>query len=240
MPKALLLAVLIVIVVCKPSHAELYQYTDEKGNIHVTDNAGAVPGAQPQRGSAAGEQEDQGLNSKAAMSLKGIAGPEPAASSKAGKEPDPAAQRRSSEALPAQNETSLNTNIQSSNPPANVAGPSKLPPEFQEQFKDVMAASSIPPEGASASCPDFKKGLNSDMDNIMQAIRELAEAKKKGDLGVLATLKGMRVLKSVGWVAYRHVTGPEQCVKEFDKENEKRLEAMTKEINAMTEEIKDK
>lgn len=175
MQKALLLAVLIVIAVCTPSHAEPRQYTDEKGFT----------------------------------------------------------------ALPAQIGTNATTTGQSSNAPVNVA-PSGLPPEVQEQFKDVAAASSIPPEGTSASCVEFKAGLNSDMDKIMQAIRDLAEAKKKGELGVLATMKGMWALKSVSWFAYRHITGPEQCVKEFDKENEKRFEDMTKEINALTEEVKDK
>lgn len=237
MPKALLLAVLIVIAVCMPSHAEPYQYTDEKGNIHITDDPGAVPEVQRQRGRAAREHEDQGLHSKSAGSLKGTAGLEPTASSNVGKEPDPAAHRRSSTALPAKNETSVNTTIQSSNAPANVASPSKLPPEFQEQFKDVMAASSIPPEGASVSCAEFKKGLNSDMDKIMQAIRDLAEAKKKGYMGVIATMKGIWALKSVAWVAFRYVTGPEQCVKEFEQENEQQFEAMTKEIEAMTKEV---
>ena len=71
-------------------------------------------------------------------------------------------------------------------------------------------------------------------------MRDLAESKKKGSLGVFAYLKGFWMLKSAAWVAFRHETGPEQCVKEFDQENEKRFEAMTKEVNALTEEVKDK
>lgn len=179
MPKALLLAVLIVIAVCRPSHAELYQYTDEKGNIHITDDPGAVPEVQRQRSSAAREHEDQGLRGTSAESLKGAAGPEPIASPNAGMGSDTAALRRSSPALPATNETSVNTTSRSSNAPANVTRASKLPPEFQEPFKDVMAASSIPPEGASVPCTEFKEGLNRDGDKIMQAVRDLAEAKKR-------------------------------------------------------------
>jgi hypothetical protein len=53
-------------------------------------------------------------------------------------------------------------------------------------------------------------------------------------------MKGIRALKAVAWVAFRNATGPEQCVKEFEKENEKRFEAMTKEIETLTEEIKEK
>ena len=57
--------------------------------------------------------------------------------------------------------------VESVSAPANAARASKLPPEFQEQFKDVMAASSIPPEGASVPCAEFKEGLNRDWDKIM-------------------------------------------------------------------------
>jgi hypothetical protein len=145
-----------------------------------------------------------------------------------------------SSALPEQNETGVDAHRGNSSAPGSGADPSKLPPEFQEQFKDVAAASSIPAAETSASCAEFKEGMNRDWDKIMQTIRELAEAKKKGELGVLDTMKGIWALKAVAWVAFRNATGSEQCVKEFEKENEKRFEAMTKEIETLTEEIKEK
>ena len=172
--------------------------------------------------------------------MKGAAGPESTPSSNAGKAPDAAAPLRPPTDLPAKNEANVAAAGQGSSVPANAARASKLPPEFLEQFKDVTDASSIPPEGASAPCAEFTEGLSRDWDTIMQTMRDLAESKKKGSLGVLAYLKGFWMLKSVAWVAFRHETGPEQCVKEFDKEYEKRFEAMTKEVNALTEEVKDK
>jgi hypothetical protein len=121
----------------------------------------------------------------------------------------------------------------------NAVAPQKLPAEYEEQFKDVKAASKIPPEGADASCAALKKGLKEDFDKIMQTLRALNEVrkKKKGKLGVIETTKGMWALKSTAWFAYRLVTGPEQCMKEFEKENEQQFEATTKEIEEMTKEI---
>jgi len=83
MPKALLLAVLIVIAVCRPSHADLYHYPDEKGDIHITNDPGAVPEAQRKRGSVDTKQGDQGRPGRSAESLKGAAGPESMPSSNA-------------------------------------------------------------------------------------------------------------------------------------------------------------
>jgi hypothetical protein len=132
-----------------------------------------------------------------------------------------------------------NTTTRSSKDPGSAAVPQKLPAEYEEQFKDVKAASKIPAEGASASCEELKKGLNEDFDKIMQTLRGLNEErkKKKGKPGVIETTKGMWALKSIVWVAYRMVTGPEQCMKEFEQENKQRFEATTKEIEEMTKEI---
>ncbi len=126
---------------------------------------------------------------------------------------------------------------QSNKDPGNAAAPQKLPAEYEEQFKDIKAASKIPPEGAAASCAELKKGLKEDFEKIMQTMRELTEEKKKGKVGAVATMKGMWALKSIVWVAYRSITGPEQCMKEFEKENEQQFEALKKEIDAMTKEI---
>jgi hypothetical protein len=134
---------------------------------------------------------------------------------------------------------SSSTTAQSDKDSGSAAGPQKLPAEYEEQFKDIKAASKIPPEGASASCAELKKGLKEDFDKIMQTLRGLNEErkKKKGKLGVIETTKGIWALKSIAWFAYRLITGPEQCMKEFEKENEQQFEATTKEIEEMTKEI---
>jgi hypothetical protein len=233
MSKILVLTVLIAAVVCKPSYAELFKYADEKGNIHITDNLDAVPEAQRPRYRSADIQDHE--------SPRGKTGETSRSSVASGKRSGPAAPLSSSQAgtLPEKNDTSLNIIVQRSSA-ASSADLSKLPPEYKDQFKDIMNSSSIPPEGSTASCSEFKSGLNKDMDKIMQTIRALAAEKKKGELGILAKAKGVWTLKSVGWVVFRMMNGQEQCVKEFEKENEARFEAMTKEINALTEEVKDK
>jgi hypothetical protein len=132
-----------------------------------------------------------------------------------------------------------NTTTQSNKDSGSAAVPKKMPAEYEEQFKDVKAASKIPPEGAAASRAELKKGLKEDFDKIMQTLRGLNEARKqkKGKLGVIETTKGMWALKSVAWVAYRMVTGPEECMKEFEQENKQQFEATTKEMEEMTKEI---
>lgn len=132
------------------------------------------------------------------------------------------------------------TRTDSSGAPVGAAGAPAVPPEYQEEFKGVIAGSAIPPEDASFSCPEFKEGMKKDEDRIMQTMKGLAEAKKKGELGFFETLKGIWTLKSVVWVAVRGLTAPEWCMKEYDKENEQRSQAMIDEINAMTAEVKDK
>jgi hypothetical protein len=142
--------------------------------------------------------------------------------------------------LPQQKDNGFNIIVQSAVSAIPSGDASKLPPEYRDQFKDVMESSSIPPEGSTASCNEFKSGLNQDMDKIMQTIRELAAEKKKGELGILAKAKGIWTLKSVGWVVYRMMNGQEQCVKEYEKENEARFTAMTKEIDGLTAEVNNK
>lgn len=241
MSKILVLTVLIVAAVCKPSCAELYKFTDEKGNIHITDNLDAVPEAQRPRNRSTDTQDHRRPPGKTGDTSRSARSQDPGSSGHAGKKSGPAASlsSRPSGTLPEKNDTSLNIIVQSS-PAASSADPSKLPPEYREQFKEIMNSSSIPPEGSNASCSEFKSGLNKDMDKIMHTIRELAAEKKKGELGFLAKAKGIWALKSVGWVVFRMMNGQEQCVKEFQKENEARFEAMTKEINTLTEEVKDR
>ncbi len=233
MSKILVLTVLFVAAVCRPSWAELYKFTDENGNLHITDNIDAIPEAQRARYRPADMQDRE--------SPRGKTGETSGSGAAAGKKSGPAAPLSSSPAgtLPEKNDASLNIIVQKSSA-ASSADLSKLPPEYKEQFRDIMNSSSIPPEGSSASCSEFKSGLNKDMDKIMQTIRALAAEKKKGELGILAKAKGIWTLKSVGWVVYRMMNGQEQCVKEYQKENEARFEAMTKEINALTEEVRNK
>ncbi len=133
-----------------------------------------------------------------------------------------------------------NTTAQSNKDPGSAAGPQKLPAEYEERFKDVKAASKIPPEGVAASCAELKKGLKEDFDKIMQTLRTLSAENKKKKLGVIATMKGIGALKSIAWVAYRMITGPEECMKEFEQENKQEFEALTKEIEAMTKELNEK
>lgn len=241
MSKIMVFAVLIVAAVCKPSYAELYKFTDENGNIHITDNLDAVPQAQRPRSRSADTQDLQRPRGKTGETSRSARSQDPGSSEHGGKKSGTAAPLSSSptRTLPEKNDTSLDIIVQR-NSAASSADSSKLPPEYKEQFKDIINSSSIPPEGSTASCSEFKSGLNKDVDKIMQTIRDLAAEKKKGELGILAKAKGMWALKSVGWVVYRMMNGQEQCVKEFGKENEARFEAMAKEINALTEEVKDK
>ncbi len=229
MLKALLPAVLIVIAFCGPSHAELYYYTDEKGLIHITDDPSNVPEAQRRNVDAPGER---GPRAKPDKTKSGAVHD---ASSGTGIRSVVDAQQEPSAVSPARSETAGDKNSQAVN-----AGSSKLSQKFQEEFKDVIAASSIPPEGGTASCKEFKEGLKKDIDKVFQTIKELGEAKKKGTLGFSDKLKGTWTLKSLAWFLYRHETGPKQCVQEFDKENEKRLTAEAKEVEALTAELKDK
>ncbi len=233
----LVLTVLLMAAVCKPTYAELYKFTDEKGNVHITDNPGAVPEAQRPRASDTPDHERPGGKTRDTSGSAGRTGPGSPAETGKKSGHDAPVSSSSSKTL---DDTSLTTNLRSSSTSSGLANLSKLPPEYKEQFKDVVDASSIPSEGSTASCTEFKSGLNKDIDKIMQAIRELAEEKKKGGLGLLDKAKGIWTLKSVAWVAYRMMNGQEQCVKEFGKENEKRFEDMTKEINKLTEEVKDK
>jgi hypothetical protein len=231
--KILVLTIIIFAGLCKPSFAELYRFTDAEGNIHITDNLDAVPVAQQPRTHPAEARVDQ-------RPLENAKKPsEPAEASK--KEPRTAAVSSPlPSTLPQQKDGGLNIIVQSAVSAIPSGAASKLPPEYRDQFKDVMQSSSIPPEGSTASCNEFKSGLNQDMDKILQTIRELAAEKKKGELGILAKAKGIWTLRSVGWVVYRMMNGQEQCVKEYQKENEARFTAMTKEIDGLTAEVKDK
>lgn len=239
MLKAVFLSVLIVVAVCGPSHAELYRYTDEKGNIRITDDPSAVPGARQSRSEAA-ERYNQRPRAESAKTKTGGARQEPAAPVNAGKNPAPATEQGPPAASSAKKQAAIDAPTPNSGAPVHSSGPSKLPPEYAEQFKDVIDASSIPPEGGTASCAEFKEGLKKDMDKVMQTMRDLAKKKKEGTLGIGDTMKGIWTLKSVAWVTFRMITGPEQCVKEFEEENKEQHEADTKEIEAMTNDIKDK
>lgn len=225
MLKTLVPAVLIVTAFCEPSHADLYYYTDVKGMIHITDNLTDVPEAQRPRG-------------KPAEAMTGDTGHEQTMPSDAGTRANTDAEEGPIAVRPSRSEAVVNS--PGSNGPANSPGSSKLPREFQEEFKDVIAASSIPPEAGTASCAEFKEGMKKDTDKVFQTIRELAEKKKKGTLGYTDKLKGVWMLKSFAWAIYRHETGPKQCVTEFDRENEALFKAETKEIEALTAELKDK
>lgn len=231
--KILVLTIIIFAGFCKPSFAELYKFTDAESNIHITDNLDAVPVAQRPRTQPAEARVDQ----RPLENAKKPSGPAKAVK----KEPSTAAVSSTpTSTLPQQKDSGFNIIVQSVVSAIPSGDASKLPPEYRDQFKDVMKSSSIPPEGSTASCNEFKSGLNQDMDKILQTIRELAAEKKKGELGILAKAKGIWTLKSVGWVVYRMMNGQEQCVKEYQKENEARFTAMTKEIDGLTAEVNDK
>src|SRR5574337_1056824 len=111
MQKVLALIVFVMAVPCGSSYAELYQFTDKEGNIHITDNLAAVPAAQRPRTGAANHQ-----GRRDAIDISGSdPGRNTGSSGNDGEKARLAApvNSSSSQTLPAKNETGFNANVRS-------------------------------------------------------------------------------------------------------------------------------
>lgn len=238
MIKVMIIAACMLISTCGDTFADIYQYTDERGEIHMTTDPGAVP--ERRRGQVkVMEDTDQAGSSSAET-----APPPPAAA--VHNEVD----LQSRPDGPATNAIRRDEQVQPEPPPTVSQQPvvtimtdtqhTTAAGEFvntimqhmlNEKFKDVKDPSQVPALNSSpvGDCTKYKTTLMKDVDAMEQLMKNAEEKKKKGDMSTFAKIHlAMGGLASVVNFIYDIAFTPKQCSEEFERENKERLESFNK------------
>jgi hypothetical protein len=230
MLKAPIFAVFILLTASFAADAEMYRYTDETGQLHITDNLASVPESQRPRKTAPSVPDDNIPPKQRTVD----ASPEKGALTQHVPVQDTTGQ--SAPALPEahpeqpQQIITINTGTQHDMSAIDRLFTSTLQHMLEQKFKDVKYPSKLPAEsvGTPIDCTNHKRSMKEDIVAMDALMKDVNERKARGESEFMLKLRAIGGLKYLVNMIYNAVVVPKQCQAEFERENKELLESFGK------------
>jgi hypothetical protein len=228
--KAPLFAVFILLTASFAAGAEMYRYTDERGQLHITDNLASVPESQRPRKTAPSVSDDNILPKQRTVDAS------PEKSAPAQHVPVQDASKQSAPAPPEAHPEqprqiiTINTGTQHDLSAIDHLFASTLQHMLEEKFKDVKDPSKRLAEsvGSPVDCTNHKRSMKEDIVAMDALMKDVNERKRRGESEFMLKLRAIRGLKYLVNIIYNAAVVPEQCQAEFERENKELLESFGK------------
>jgi len=227
--RVLVFTVLCLIALGDCAFAELYQYADEKGAIHITNDPGSIPEKQRKRVKVVkevdrGPSPDTNGISHADTGARATA---PVAASAASTGPAP-----QTSASPHQQLATTSTDTQHTVSTVDAFFARQFQSLLKEKFKDAPDPAQLAAINADTSidCTKYKKTMDEDLTNMDALMKDVNRRKAQGDSEFLIKLQVIWGLRHIVNMLYDAVVTPKHCQDEFGRENKDRLADLNKEL----------
>jgi len=243
--RVLIFFVLGLTALCGSALAELYQYVDENGVLHITDDPGSVP-ERARKPIKIIEDNDHGSSSTTRGSNRA---PDVNGQSRVdtGRRPSGPPAARTALPGPAQQISPVPQQVQPASSHQQLATvgtdtrnssaideffASRFRSMLEEKFKDVKDPAQIAAMNADTSidCTNYKKNMDEDLTNMDSMIKVVKKRRAQGDSEVLIKLQVIWGLRHIVNMLYDAVVTPKHCQDEFGRENKERLADLNKEL----------
>ena len=228
---------------CDIAFAALYQYADESGAIHITNDPGSLSKNQRGRVKIVEEDDDHGTSPMAGVPTKAH---EPGKKSRSDQgtlsiAPAPA---HAPVSPPSQSLAVTQPEPQHEQPA--TAGTDTLPAPsavdsffarrfrslMEDKFKDAKTPAQIAAMNAdtSSDCTKYKKSMDEDLTNVHELMKDVNRRRAQGDSEFLIKMQVIWGLRHFVSMIYDGVFTPKHCQDEFGRENKDRMDDLNKEL----------